>query len=171
MGSSIVIPNLSSLGPRRRSAAGPEAGDEPLMGFLGFVLGDEEYGIDLSLVKQIVKPPPVTWVPRVRPHILGIISIRGNVVTLVDTRLLMGLPVSEHPKSGRVLLIDFHDERVGLLVDAVTQVRRVGASLFEESPDLQDSTMAEKVVGIIRPDEMTQVIIIDLAEILEESMR
>ncbi|MBW2277916.1 MAG: chemotaxis protein CheW, partial [Deltaproteobacteria bacterium] len=64
-------------------------------GFLCFTLDGEEYGVDLNMIVQIVKPPPLTRVPRVRSHVLGVISIRGAVVTLIDLRLLMDLAASE----------------------------------------------------------------------------
>ncbi len=171
MSNSIVVPNISKLSTESKNSVIAGKEDDAMLVFLGFVLRDEEFGVDLHLVKQIVIPPPVTWVPRVQPHILGVISIRGNVVTLVDTRRLMGFEVSDRDNSARVLLVDVRDERIGLLVDAVTHVRRVPVQAFEESPDLDDGFMTDHVVGIIRPDKHTQVTIIDLKEILLEAMR
>ncbi len=171
MSNSIVIPDMAKLNTGNRNSVIAGKDDDMKLVFLGFVLGDEEFGVDLHLVKQIVMPPPVTWVPRVQPHILGVISIRGNVVTLIDTRLLMGFDVSDRRNSARVLLVDVRDERIGLLVDAITQVRRVPVQAFEESPDLDEGSMTDHVVGIIRPDKQTQVTIIDLKEILLEAMR
>lgn len=171
MSNSIVVPNMARLITESKNSVIAGKEDDTMLVFLGFVLRDEEFGVDLHLVKQIVIPPPVTWVPRVQPHILGVISIRGNVVTLVDTRRLMGFEVSDRPKSARVLLVDVRDERIGLLVDEITQVRRVPVQAFEESPDLDEGSMTDHVVGIIRPDKQTQVTIIDLKEILLEAMR
>ncbi len=171
MSNSIVIPDMAKLNAESKNSVTDGKESDVMLVFLGFTLGDEEFGVDLHLVKQIVIPPPVTWVPRVQPHILGVISIRGNVVTLIDTRRLMGFEVSEQHNSARVLLVDVRDERIGLLVDAITQVRRVPVQAFEESPDLDEGTMTDHVVGIIRPDKQTQVTIIDLKEILLEAMR
>jgi len=140
------------------------------MGFLCFKLNDEEFGVDLHLIKQIVKPPPITRVPRVRAAVLGIISIRGAVVTLMDMRLIMRMEATSWPRTNRVLLIEMYDEQVGLLVDAVSQVRRVTARDFEEEPELKEGAGTEHVIGIIRPDEETQVTVIDIREILAESM-
>ena len=171
MSSSIVIPDIAKLNTESKISVIAGKEDDVMLVFLGFVLGDEEFGVDLHMVKQIVMPPPVTWVPRVQPHILGVISIRGNVVTLIDTRRLMGFEVSEQHNSTRVLLVDVRDERIGLLVDAITQVRRVPVQAFEESPDLDEGSITDHVVGIIRPDKQTQVTIIDLKEILLEAMK
>ena len=140
-------------------------------GFLCFLLGEEEYGVDLHMIVQIVKPPPLAHVPRVGPHILGVISIRGAVVTLVDLRLLMGLPASEWPRTSRILLVEVNEERVGLLVDAVTQVRRLQDSSLEKKPRLDDSQAAERVVYVARPDPQTQVTVVDLVAVMSEAMR
>jgi len=140
------------------------------MGFLCFTLGREEYGIDLNLIKQIVKPPPLTWVPKARRSILGIISIRGSVITLLDARLLMGMAPTDWPRSARVLLVEIRGERVGMLVDAVTLVRRVSVADFEEDPALGERVGTEHVLGVIRPDPGVQITIVDIREILAESL-
>lgn len=140
-------------------------------GFLCFELGDEEFGVDLNMIVQIVKPPPLTRVPRVGPHILGVISIRGAVVTLVDLRRLMGLTPSTWPRNARILLVDVNDEQIGLLVDAVTQVRRLGEGELEKTPQLDDSQAAERVVYVARPEADSQVTVIDLVAVMSEAMR
>ena len=171
MSNSIVIPEMVKLNTESKKSAISDKDDDVKLVSLGFVLGDEEFGVDLHLIKQIVLPPPVTWVPWAQPYILGVISIRGSVVTLIDARRLMGFEASDRHNTGRVLLVDVRDERIGLLVDAVTHVRRVPVAAFEESPDLDDGSITDHVVGIIRPDKHTQVTIIDLKEILLEAMR
>lgn len=140
-------------------------------GFLCFTLGEEEYGVDLHMIVQIVKPPPLTFVPRTRRHVLGVISIRGAVVTLVDLRLLMGLPASDWPRTARILLVEINEEQVGLLVDAVTQVRRLHDSALEKKPQLDDSQASERVVYVARPDQQTQVTVVDLVAVMSEAMR
>lgn len=145
--------------------------DEPTIGFLCFKLGKEEFGVDLSLISQIVQPPPVTHVPRTRTYFVGVVSIRGGVVTLVDFRQLLGLDPAKIDRSSRILLFNTPDEQFGLLVDRVTLVRRVPASTFEENPVLEENPVTEKVVGVVRPDKETQVTIIDLEEIMHEALR
>jgi purine-binding chemotaxis protein CheW len=156
-------------GPGGRSGAAAARDTEH--GFLCFKLGDEEFGVDLNMIVQIVKPPPLTRVPRVGPHILGVISIRGAVVTLVDLRLLMGLAPSDWSRTTRVLLVETLDEQVGLLVDGVTQVRRLQDAALERRPQLDDSQAAERVLSVARPDPATQVTVIDLGAILQEAMK
>ena len=147
-----------------------EKNNEPL-GFLCFSLGEEEYGVDLKLVCQVVKPPSVTWVPRLPSHFLGVISIRGAVVTLVDLRQLMGLEKTEWPKSGRVLIVEVGDEQIGLLVDAVSQVRRVRLEDLEKRPSLKESLSNDYVICVARPEGSPPLLIIDLDTILMERLK
>jgi purine-binding chemotaxis protein CheW len=135
--------------------------DEPT-GVLCFTLGDEMYGADLDLICQIVKPPPLTRVPLVEPFILGIISIRGEPVTLIDLRQFFGLEPTKWPRGVRVLVVEMGDEYLGLLVDSVAQVRRLEMSELEIKPELKEGTQSEHVLFVARPETGDQIIGIDL---------
>jgi purine-binding chemotaxis protein CheW len=141
------------------------------VGFLCFTLGEEEYGVDLKLVSQVVKPPPVTWVPRLPGHFLGIVSIRGAVVTLVDLRQLMGLDTTAWPRTARILIVEIAEEQIGLLVDSVTQVRRVKPAQLEKKPYLREEIAADYVICVARPEENKPVLIVDLDSILQEKLK
>ncbi len=154
-----------------QSAGNTEKTADPL-GFLCFKLDNEEYGVDLKLVCQVVKPPSVTWVPRLPAHLLGVISIRGAVVTLVDLKQMMGLPPTTWPRSGRVLIVEFGDEQVGLLVDGVSQVRRIFPHALEKKPSLKESLSNDYVICVARPEgEEKPILIIDLDTVLLERLR
>lgn len=170
---SIVVP-VRSIAPAPRiqgSRVSVNRRNDQTLGFLCFCLGNEEFGVDLHYVKQIVQPLPITFVPRTKSYFLGVISVRGGVVTLVDLRQLLGLDPAKTDKLSRILLIQSQDEQVGLLVDKVTQVRRVAASGFEMNPVLEENPVTDKVVGIIRPEPGVQITIIELADIVQEALR
>ncbi|MCP4680595.1 MAG: chemotaxis protein CheW, partial [Deltaproteobacteria bacterium] len=132
-----ITPILRGPAALTRHSQAPDAtvdGIGESKGFLCFKMDDREYGVDLNLISQIVRPPPLTWVPRVDPHILGIISIRGAVVTLVDLRQLMNLQPTSWPRAAKVLLVELEEEQIGLLVDNITQVRLIAPSDLERNP-------------------------------------
>ena len=147
-----------------------KGGDGSAYGFICFNLGSQEYGVDLNHIKQIVQPPEITWVPRAKAHVLGVISIRGDVVTLVDARQVLGMEPASLGKLTRVLLMDVEGEVVGLLVDSVTQVRRIDFDEFEPNPALDETPRAEYVFGIARPANSAQITIIDLGGLLAEKI-
>ena len=171
MATSLIVPAFATGAAPRPKGRGGAGAQGASLSFLCFTLDKEEYGADLNLVTQIVKPPPVTWVPRTRPYVLGVLSIRGSVVTLVDLRQLIGLPPSPRPRSERVLLTFHKGEPIGLLVDAVTQVHRVPAERFETGLALEEGARNECVLGVARPDAATRVTVVDLLGILSELMR
>jgi purine-binding chemotaxis protein CheW len=143
---------------------------EPI-GFLCFTLDDEEFGVDLQLVCQVVKPPPVTWVPRVSNQFLGVIPIRGQVVTLVDLKQLMGRRPTEWPKGARVLIVETGEEQIGLLVDSVTQVRRFMMKELEKKPNLPGDKSGDHVICVARIEGVKPVLIVDLDAVLQEKMK
>lgn len=162
----VTTPPLTTIVPR----ADAGRADPGRQGFLCFVLGREEFGVDLHLVKQIVKPPPVTWMPRAPEHVLGVVSIRGSVVTLVDLKLLMGFGPAEWPRGARILLLEVDGETVGLLVDGVSTVRRLPESALERNPDLEDTPHAGRVICLARPEPGCQVTVIDLEGLVAEAL-
>ena len=153
-----------------KSSAPSSESTEPI-GFLCFTLAGEEYGVDLQLVSQVVKPPPVTWVPRVPSQFLGVVSIRGEVVTLMDLRQLMGLESTMWPRLARVLIVEIKGEQTGLLVDSVTQVRRVKMEALEKKPNLRQEINADHVLCIARSDSNHPIVIVDLDAILQEMLK
>ncbi len=146
------------------------AADAGRPGFLCFTLEGDEYGVDLHVVQEIVKPPALTWVPTTPPHILGVVSIRGAVITLVDLRQLMGLPPTAWPRTGRVLIVENEGERIGMLVDAVTLVRRVDEEELETGTSLDTGELTDYMLCLFRPGEDQVVVVVDLDTMLSEKL-
>src|SRR6266567_2616152 len=105
----------------------PARGGEPAevrREYLAFRLGGEEYAFGIEAIREILKAPPITEVPRAPAHVLGVITVRGEVIPVFDPRLRLGLPPSEKSGPGRVIICDAGEGPCGLLVDAVAQVVR-----------------------------------------------
>jgi purine-binding chemotaxis protein CheW len=117
---------------------------------LAFELADERYGLPLSLIREIMRVPTVTQVPRAPDAVLGVISARGRVTTLVDLRKRLRLAEKPWGTRTRVLLVDHDDEVLGLLVDAVLHVQRLSPGEIELSSVLGGTAPAH-LLGIGRP--------------------
>lgn len=118
--------------------------------FLAFGLSGERFGLPLASIREILKVSPVTEVPRSKPWVLGILSVRGRITTILDLRRRLRMPEGGRDKQNRILLVDGGDEIMGLLVDEVFQVYR----LAEEEVELAAvvaGDMSEYVLGIGRP--------------------
>jgi purine-binding chemotaxis protein CheW len=138
----------------------------PLREFLMFVVGGELFGIELTAIKEILSPPPVTRVPRSRHEILGVCSVRGLLVTVLCLRRLLRLTEGPAGKRARILLTTSPvGETMGLLVDEVRQVVRLQSSEIEPAATTLGSDASEHVVGVARPPG-SFVVLLDLKSIL-----
>jgi len=147
--------------------------DTGAVAVLGVLAGNEAYGVPLTSVREILVPPPLTEVPRAADHVLGVISVRGEIITVVDLPKLLNLEVVHDEPYGRVLLIDNGQELIGMAVDRVIQVHRLEPGQIEYASAM-NADLSDYVVGIGRvqtepadkPDEM--LILIDPVSLLGE---
>jgi purine-binding chemotaxis protein CheW len=128
-------------------------GSGQLVEYLAFRLADDLYAVPVTAVQEIVKPPLITPVPRAPHYVLGIMSGRGRVVTVVDTRRRLRLVESPQTSRSRVLIADSGEERIGLWVDEVLMVFRFGESEIERSALAVGGDVSDYIAGIARPAE------------------
>ena len=123
--------------------------------FLAFVLANETYALPLSCVREILRVPSITEVPRAPREVLGIVSVRGQVTTLIDLRLKLEVEAVPIGSRTRVLLVDQGDEILGLLCDRVLQVHRLNETEVELSSVL-GADASSYVMGIGRPGQRSR---------------
>jgi purine-binding chemotaxis protein CheW len=145
MGASLVA--RASHSPRTLSTEEPGIRE-----FLAFVVANERYALPLSCVREIVRVSSITGVPRVSPEVLGIISVRGQVTTLLDLRQKLAVEATPISTRSRILLVDQGDEILGLLCDRVLQVHRLSETEVEMSSVL-GADASSYVMGIGRPGQ------------------
>ncbi len=116
--------------------AAVEAGTRDIVELLSFRLAGEEYAVEIGSVREIVKPPPITEVPRAPEAVLGVIGLRGEALPVFDPLLLLGLARHEEASSvsRRVIVIDTEQGLAGLSVDAVEHVVRMPRQAIEPPP-------------------------------------
>ena len=111
--------------------------------------GQEVYGFPLSSVREILMPPPIAEVPRAPASVLGVISVRGQIITVLDLPKMLDLELEQTTPYGRVLLIDNGDELIGVAVDRVIQVYRMEPGQIEYASAMS-AELSDYVVGIGR---------------------
>lgn len=126
--------------------------DEAHREVLTFELAGEEYACDVLRIREILKPRPVTEVPRAPAFVPGIVTVRGQVVPLLDLRLRLHLPLAGPTKDTRVLIVTRQEEPFGLIVDRVRQVVRLREEEVEPTPSGLSAQESEFVQGIGRPE-------------------
>lgn len=115
---------------------GAEAGDvECIRELLVFGLDGSAYAVDVELVREIVRMKKLTRVPRAPGWLLGVVSLRGEVVEVVDLRIRLGLGASTPGRSNRIIVLHGEGDRVtGLLVDSVSEVYRALDASLQPAP-------------------------------------
>jgi purine-binding chemotaxis protein CheW len=152
----------------RDTGAGPRRGPKvrgPRVEYLAFRLGTDTYAVPIGEVREILKLPPVTEVPRAPSDVLGVVSVRGLLVTVVDLKQRLRVAPADITKRGRILLVmGAANEVIGLYVDEVLQVYRLAETEVEIAGNALGK-LGDYVVGIGRP-EGALLILVDLAPIL-----
>jgi purine-binding chemotaxis protein CheW len=147
---------------RRGTPAGP------VREFLAFVLSGELYGVELARIREIVSPPPITPIPRASREVLGVCSVRGLLVTVMDLRMKLRLEVLPATRRTRILLAESGSgEVVGLLVDEVRQVMRLTEPQVELATTALGGDVSEYVFGIGRPPSGV-IVLLDLGSIVAD---
>lgn len=134
--------------------------------YLSFKLGADSYGVRIELITEILRPPPITEVPRAPLHVRGIVSVRGRLVTVVDLRARLRLHEEPFDGRARMLLADHYGEAIGLLVDEVQQVYRLADSEVEPAAVLGGEQPAY-ILGIGRPAGGDVLVLLDMRQVIE----
>ena len=127
-----------------------------------FRLGDRSYGIDLDAVTEILRPRPATRLPGAPPAVLGIVNVRGRIVTVVD--LAVALELRASPAPGAVMLVEHGPKLVGAAVDEVLEVQR--AREPEEDGAAPAAAASSGTVHALEAHEGGVVVVLDIHDLL-----
>ena len=130
-----------------------------------FRLADEEYGVDVSTVREIIHPQQITRVPNAPEFVEGVINLRGRVCPVVDLRKRFDVAVGETTAETRIVIVDIEGEDVGVIVDAVTEVLTITAERLSEASEVLTFSDSDTVEGIADVGERL-VILVGLATVL-----
>ncbi|NQY35376.1 MAG: chemotaxis protein CheW [Alteromonadaceae bacterium] len=151
---------------RRNASEKIDANDEVLQ-WVTFKLGSETYGINVMQVQEVLRYSEIAPVPGAPTYVLGIINLRGNVVTVIDTRSRFGLETAEVTDSTRVVIIEAEKQVIGILVDSVAEVVYLRASEIDEAPNVGNDESAKFIHGVSnREGEL--LILVDLDNLLSD---
>jgi len=112
-----------------------------------FHVGKYLFGVDVSLVQEVVRLQQITPVPLASPEIAGLINLRGEVLTAIDLRARLGLPPAETTREPVNVVVRVDDEPVSLLVDEIGGVLEVSQVPFEQTPSTVDEKVRELLLG------------------------
>jgi len=145
-----------------QKAANPQ--DEVLQ-WVTFKLEGEAYGINVMQVQEVLRVSEITPVPGAPSYILGIINLRGNVVTVLDTRMRFGLPNYETDDASRVVIVESKGNVLGILVDSVAEVVYLRSSEIESAPNVGNDESSKYIQGVYS-NEGNLLILVDVNKLL-----
>lgn len=117
--------------------------------FLCFNLEKEEFAIPLIAVREVIGVPEVTPIPQSPSYFLGIMNLRGQVLSVMDLRLKLGIK-SVMSEETAVIILDLGDYHLGVMVDQVNSVVELNESEISEKPPLDSSKISESITGVFR---------------------
>ncbi len=126
---------------------------------LAFWIADEEYAVDIVEIQEIIKLPAVTHVPRSPAPVLGIISLRGTIVPVLDLRAVLRLGRAPESSASRILVMRAEGDPIGLLVDRVTSVVRLRNESVEAVPRTMQHDATEFLRGVGRIEDRLLILL------------
>jgi purine-binding chemotaxis protein CheW len=137
-----------------------DATHDELIQLVSFNLDQEEYGVDVLKVREIIRMPIVTRVPNTPNYVEGVINLRGKVVPIISMRKKFGLIESENDKQTRIMVMDMDGELMGFIVDSVSEVIRISGSEIQPSPAMVAGGIDQEcIAGVINQAERLLVLL------------
>lgn len=141
--------------------------NDPVLQWVTFQLGEETYGVNVMQVQEVLRVTEIAPVPGAPDYVLGIINLRGNVVTVLDTRKRFGMETRDSDDSSRILIIESAEQVVGILVDSVSEVVYLRASEIEPAPNVGNEESSRFIQGVCNR-EKELLILVELNKLLTE---
>ncbi len=132
---------------------------------VGFKVGDELFGIDISKVQEIILAPEITSIPDSNEHFEGVINLRGKIVTVIDLRKKMGFSPHENSKKKKILIVESGQKIIGFIVSQVTEVLSLPDNSVEPPPEMVSSSGMEYIKGIGKLEDRI-IMLLDLDKVL-----
>ena len=133
--------------------------------YLTFVLGSEEYGIEIIKVREIIGIMDITTVPQTPEYMKGVINLRGKVIPIIDLRLKFSMQEEEHTKETCVVVVEVNHLQIGIIVDSVSEVQNINGSEIEDSPELGQGIDTNFIMGMGKVKEKI-IILLDIEKVL-----
>ncbi len=137
------------------------------MQLVSFRLAQEEYGIEITKVQEIILMGEITRVPQTPPYIKGLINLRSSVIPIVDLRLRFGLSQEEQTDETRIMVVNVAGKTIGIVVDAVSEVLRISHEQIAPPPPTVAGLGREYLTGLVRLDNRL-LILLDIDKILTQ---
>jgi purine-binding chemotaxis protein CheW len=139
--------------------------------YLTFTLADEEYGISILKIKEIIGMMPVTTVPQTPDFVKGVINLRGKVIPVMDLRLRFGMDAIDYTERTCIIVVEIERSngtiQVGIVVDSVSEVLNIKGEDIEDTPTFGTKLHTEYILGMAKMEGGVKILL-DIDQVLSE---
>jgi purine-binding chemotaxis protein CheW len=134
--------------------------------YLTFFLGDEQYGIAIERIKEIIAMMKITSVPKIPPYMRGVINLRGSIIPIVDTRLRFAMDSREADMHTAIIIVEVEKVNIGFIVDRVEEVASIDTLNLSEPPKFGSQIDTDFISSVAQIEENV-VMILDVLKLFE----
>ena len=134
--------------------------------YLTFVLGNEEYGLEILKVREIIGMMDITSVPQTPKFVKGVINLRGKVIPIIDLRLKFSMPEAGYTKETCIIVVDMKGVFVGIVVDTVKEVLDIKEEDIEETKALGSTINTDFMLGMAKVKGAVKILL-DIEKVLD----
>ena len=127
--------------------------------YLTFVLNQEQYGVEILKVREILGLLPITPVPQTPHFVKGVINLRGKVIPVVDTRLKFNMPEIEHTNETCIIVVDVNSTMMGMIVDTVKEVMDIREEQVEDPPRFGSGMDTGAILGLGKVGDQVKILL------------
>lgn len=135
--------------------------------YLTFVLGQEEYGIEILKVQEIKAYAPVTPVPQMPACMKGVTNLRGSIIPVIDLRMRFSIPVVEYTPFTVIIVVQVGTKVMGVIVDGVSDVLRIAETDIQPAPDVSLQVDTGFIHGMVQAGDKL-VVLLDIEKVLSD---
>ncbi len=133
-----------------------------------FQLAEALFGLDTMLVQEIIKVPEITKVYQAPKEIIGIINLRGKIVTIIDLAIKLDLPTTVETKNRRIIIVESDNEPFGLMVDYINDVIEIDGDELDAAPANVRISQGRFISGVFRNEDQL-LAVLNLEEIINQA--
>ena len=160
---------MDALMSKKMSGGGPSAGGmSEILQLVTFRLEQEEYAVDILKVQEINRMKEITRVPNTPAYVEGVINLRGKVIPVINLRSKFSLTGKDNDTQSRIMIMDIQGITIGLVVDSVSEVLRIPASIVEATPPMASDINTEFITGIAKLEDRL-IILLDVDRLMGKS--
>ena len=139
--------------------------------YLTFSMADEEYGIGILEIKEIIGMMPITPVPQTPGFVKGVVNLRGKVIPVIDLRLRFGMPSVDYTERTCIIVVEMEEQEttvlIGIVVDAVSEVLNIKTGDIEETPTFGTKLNIDYILGMAKMEGGVKILL-DITRVLTQ---